>query len=125
MLRLQCGFDLHRVCGRGSFGGVIAATFRGESFAVEIGNAPYSRDARLSVLVEAAVMDFAGKFQDEARDGADEFGTFALYQRARTEGRRGGTGASGQQRTRNFSHDGAVVQRRETRRGSVSSARCE
>ena len=78
VLRLQCGFDLHRVCGRGSFGGVIAASFGGESFAVKIGNAPYSSDARLSVLVEAALMDFAGKFQDEARDGANDFGTFAL-----------------------------------------------
>ena len=59
VLRNQCGFDVNRVCGHGSYGAVFAVSYKGESFAVKLCKAAYSgQSTRLEILVEAALLDF-------------------------------------------------------------------
>jgi serine/threonine protein kinase len=67
VLRKQCGFDLHRVCGHGSYGVVFAVTCNGESWSVKLSKVPYRSGRSARLLVEAALMDFAAKFHQENR----------------------------------------------------------
>jgi serine/threonine protein kinase len=79
VMRIQCGFDLHRVCGQGSYGVVVEVSHRDERFAVKLGTCAYSdQSSRRSVLVEAALLSFGENFQRDARkSGADAIGPFA------------------------------------------------
>ena len=70
-LRLRLGWDLMRLCGKGSYGHVIHVRKGERNFAVKIGNEAFHSSKRLGVLIEAAVMDIA-------RQQTAPIGIFAL-----------------------------------------------
>jgi hypothetical protein len=79
LLRTQCGYDLNRVCGQGSYGVVVDVSHKNERFAVKLGTCAYrDHSSRRSVSVEAALLNFGERIQREARNsGADAIGPFA------------------------------------------------
>jgi serine/threonine protein kinase len=79
VMRNQCGYDLLRLRGQGSYGVVVEVIYQGEHFAVKLGTCAYSdQSARRNVLVEAALLDFGEKIQKGAQNSrADAIGPFA------------------------------------------------